>query len=132
MKFTCDGEDVNPQLDLVGLPTETVALALIVDDPDAPVGVWDHWVEYDIGAADGDFTIEEGTGPIGIQGVNSWNLPGYGGPCPPDGETHTYTFAVFILKDGLDLPPAVDSATVRAAMEGKVIATVEIEGTYGR
>ena len=131
-RFTCDGQDVNPPLEIVGLPDETVTLVLIMDDPDAPVGTWDHWVEYDIDASRGSYTMEVDAGQVGIQGVNSWNLQGYGGPCPPPGENHRYFFKIFVLNDRLGLPPGIDSEGVTTAMEGKVIAEVQLMGTYGR
>ena len=130
--FTCEGSNFNPQLEIVGLPDETVAFTIIVDDPDAPVGVWDHWVEYDIDAGGGDFTIPQASGQIGTEGLNSWNLPGYGGPCPPEGEEHRYFFTVYVLNDNLGLPPEIDSAGVRTAMEGKIIAEVVLMGTFAR
>ena len=132
VKFTCDGEDLNPELAIVGLPPETVSLTIIVDDPDAPVGVWDHWVEYDINAGPGEFTIDENAGAIGVQGLNSWNLPGYGGPCPPPDQDHRYFFTIHVLNDKLLLPAGIDSGGVRQAMEGKIITEVTLMGTYAR
>ncbi len=132
-RFTCDGPDVNPPLEIVGLPEGTVTLTVIVDDPDAPVGTWDHWVEYDIDAASGDYSIPAAAiGQIGTPGLNSWNLPGYGGPCPPEGQEHRYFFSVYALSGRLDLPPEIDSAGVRTAMEGKIIAEVVLMGRYAR
>ena len=104
-----------------------------MDDPDAPVGTWDHWVEYDIDAAGGDYSIPAAAiGQIGTPGLNSWNLPGYGGPCPPEGQEHRYFFSVYALSGRLDLPPEIDSAGVRTAMEGKIIAEVVLMGRYAR
>ena len=131
--FTCEGPDFNPELNITGLPGSTVALTIIVDDPDAPVGVWDHWVAYDIDAAGGgDYTISQASGQIGTEGLNSWNLPGYGGPCPPPGEEHRYFFTVYALNGRLDLPPEIDSAGVRTAMDGKIITEVVLMGRYAR
>lgn len=131
-QFSCDGPNVNPRLDIVGLPNGTVTLTMIMDDPDAPVGIWDHWVEYDIEATRGDYSIPEAAGLIGIEGLNSWNLPGYGGPCPPEGEEHRYSFTVYVLDEHLDLPPEIDSAGVRTAMQGKIITEVILVGTFAR
>lgn len=132
-EFTCDGPDVNPPLDIVGIPDGTQSLTVIVDDPDAPVGVWDHWVEFDIGAAPGPFEIPQDTPALGVEGVNSWNLEGYMGPCPPPGDdAHTYQFTVYAVDDFLGLPPGVDSEAVRTAMDGRIIESVQITGTYGR
>jgi Raf kinase inhibitor-like YbhB/YbcL family protein len=131
-EYTCDGEDVSPQLDLVGLPLGTNALAIVVEDPDAPMGIWYHWVEFDIRAEPGDYTIERATPPIGTQGVNSWNLEGYMGPCPPAGEEHVYVFRVYALTQMLGLPPGVTAEELTAAVEEHVIATIELTGSYSR
>ncbi|MEA1902080.1 MAG: YbhB/YbcL family Raf kinase inhibitor-like protein [Actinomycetota bacterium] len=132
VKYTCDGSDISPKLEVLFPPTGTVTLAIIVDDPDAPVGVWDHWVEYDIPGTDGNVIWEEGVGRIGVPGVNSWNLAGYGGPCPPQGQNHRYFFTVFALDSELLIPEGVESAVLREAMEGKILAEAELMGTYGR
>ena len=133
VEFTCDGADVNPPLEIVGIPEGTVSLVLVVDDPDAPIGTWDHWIEFDIPADPGSFEVARDTEPLGTQGVNSWNLEGYMGPCPPEeDEAHAYHFRVFALDGTLDLPAGVDSETVRTAMEGRTIASAETSGTYAR
>ena len=133
VKYTCDGENISPRLDVLNIPAAAVSLVLIVDDPDAPVGTWDHWVEYDIGIpGGGDVSFAEGVGVLGIQGVNSWNLPGYGGPCPPEGQNHRYFFTVYALDDVLLIPGGSDSAAVRTAMDGHVIVEASLMGTYSR
>ncbi len=109
-----------------------MSLVLIVDDPDAPVGVWDHWVVYDIPVTGPDAVLEEGVAAPGVSGTNSWNLTGYGGPCPPQGETHRYFFTVYALDAMLLIPEGVDSDGVRTAMEGRVIAEAVTMGTFGR
>lgn len=132
-EFTCDGADVNPPLEIVGIPAGTASLVILVDDPDAPVGTWDHWVEFDIVSGPGSFDVPRESDPLGTQGSNSWNLEGYGGPCPPAGDSaHTYHFRIFALDGLLDLPPGVDGEAVRTAMEGRVIDSVELTGTYAR
>lgn len=132
-EFTCDGDDVNPPLEIVGIPDGTESLVIIVDDPDAPVGTWDHWVEFDISSGPGSFQVARDTGPLGTQGINSWNLEGYRGPCPPEGDDpHTYHFRIHALDGPLDLPDGVDGETVQTAMEGRVVASVELTGTYSR
>lgn len=98
-KFTCMGEDVNPALHIKDIPKAAQSLVLIVDDPDAPMGNWVHWVVYDIPAiAD----IKEGSIP-GTQGINDFNKINYGGPCPPSG-THRYFFKLYALDTKLNLP----------------------------
>ncbi len=131
-KFSCDGQDISPELQVISLPVGTVTLALIVDDPDAPVGTWDHWVEYDIEIESENQLWPEDVGRLGVRGVNSWNLLGYGGPCPPQGENHRYFFTVFALDTELLIPEGVDSDALRLAMEGHTLDEAQLMGTYGR
>lgn len=130
---TCDGPDVSPQLDVIGIPADARTLAIIVDDPDAPLGPWDHWVEFDIEVAPGSFQLNKGSaGTLGVSGVNSWNVDGFMGPCPPEGEEHTYVFSIFALDGTLDLPSGVDSDALRRAMTGRIVAQADLAGTYAR
>lgn len=131
-EYTCDGADISPELDLVGLPASTRSITVIVEDPDAPLGTWYHWVEYDIVAEPGPFVIERDTSTIGVPGANSWNLEGYMGPCPPEGEEHEYVFRVYAVSTTLDLPAGVDASEVITAMDGHVVDSVEFTGIYGR
>lgn len=131
-EFTCDGADVSPALSVVGIPSNAESLVIIVEDPDAPLGTWYHWVEFDIAPESGTLDIPRDAGSIGTQGVNSWNLTGYGGPCPPKGEKHRYTFRVFALTERLDLPEGVEASVVHTAMEDRVLSTTELTGTYAR
>ena len=85
VKYTCDGDDVNPPLKIEGIPEGTQSLVLIIDDPDAPMGTWDHWVVWNILPVE---KIEEDSVP-GMEGLNDFNQHSYGGPCPPSG-THRY------------------------------------------
>jgi len=132
IEFTCDGTDISPELNIVGLPEPTRALAVIVEDPDAPLGTWYHWVEFDIPASTGSHDIVQDAGEIGVPGNNSWNLEGYMGPCPPEGEEHAYVFRIYALESTLDLPAGVDPDSVITAMDGKVIDTVQLTGLFGR
>src|SRR5438876_9788033 len=100
-KFTCDGTDANPPLRFEGAPAETKSLVLIVDDPDAPSGLFTHWLIWNISSQ--TTTIAEGSTPKGVQGTNDFGKSGYGGPCPPSG-THRYYFKIFALDRELDLP----------------------------
>ena len=131
-KFSCDGQDISPELQVISLPVGTVTLALIVDDPDAPVGTWDHWVEFDIEIESENQLWPEDVVRLGVRGVNSWNLLGYGGPCPPQGENHRYFFTVFALDTELLIPEGVDSDALRLAMEGHTLGEAQLMGTYGR
>ena len=127
VKYTCDGEDVNPPLVIQGLPKETGSLVLIVDDPDAPMGTWDHWIVFNIRPTN---RIEENTIP-GIEGVNTWERHSYGGPCPPSG-THRYFFKVYALDSLLTLNSSVNKKDVEKAMQGHLLAKGELVGLYSR
>jgi Raf kinase inhibitor-like YbhB/YbcL family protein len=125
-RFTCDGADVSPELRLVGMPEGTDSLVLIMDDPDAPVGTWDHWVAFDLEPAG---AIAEDVGALGTGGLNSWRRTGYGGPCPPAG-THRYFFRILALDGRLGLAEGATKDEVVNAAEGHVLAEAILMGTY--
>lgn len=125
-EHTCDGEDVSPPLQIDGIPETTETLVLIVDDPDAPAGTWDHWVAFDIAPAP---EIPRDVGALGIAGVNSFGTTGYGGPCPPSG-SHRYVHQVYALDTALGLPEGATRAEVLEAMEGHVLAEATLTGLY--
>ncbi|HTA83597.1 MAG TPA: YbhB/YbcL family Raf kinase inhibitor-like protein [Bacteroidia bacterium] len=124
-KYTCDGSNVSPELHIINTPPETKSLALIVDDPDAPGGTFVHWVMWNIPPAE---IIKENTAP-GIQGRNGKNENKYYGPCPPKG-THHYHFHIYALDTKLDIPTKTDKQALLLAMEGHIIASGELMGTY--
>jgi Raf kinase inhibitor-like YbhB/YbcL family protein len=124
-KFTCQGEDINPELVIEDIPQEAQSLALIADDPDAPMGTWVHWVVYDMPVAN---RIDENSIP-GKQGHNDFGRYNYGGPCPPSG-THRYFFKVYALDTKLKLEEGIDKKDLEEAMEGHVIASAELIGLY--
>jgi Raf kinase inhibitor-like YbhB/YbcL family protein len=126
-KYTCDGEDVNPPLYIKGIPEATKSLVLIMDDPDAPLGTWDHWIIWDIPITE---VIKENSVP-GIEGINSYKKHEYGGPCPPFG-THRYFFKVYALDTMLNLDRNSRKKDVERAMEGHIIAKGELVGLYKR
>jgi Raf kinase inhibitor-like YbhB/YbcL family protein len=133
-RYTCKGQDISPALNWAGLPEETRSLALICDDPDAPMGTWVHWVIFNIPAdTEGlpeDIPSSEATLASGAaQGTNSWGRMGYGGPCPPSG-THRYFFRLYALDNKLDLKPEATKAQVLNAMEGHILAECELMGRY--
>lgn len=132
VEFTCDGADISPQLAIVGVPPGTNSLTIIVEDPDAPLGTFYHWVEFDIPARAGSISIPQATGLLGVPGVNSFNLEGYKGPCPPAGEEHTYSFHFYALGETLDLPPGVGAEEVLASIEGRVLDSTAMSGVYAR
>ncbi len=127
-RYTCDGADVSPELGIEGVPEGTVSLVLVVDDPDAPGGTWDHWVVFDIPVT---ASVSEDVGATGTGGFNSWQRTGYGGPCPPSG-THRYFFTVLALDAELDLAEGATKVEVLAAAEGRVLGEAVLMGTYAR
>ncbi len=135
-RYTCDGPDLSPPLAWSGLPEGTKALALVCDDPDAPVGTWDHWIVY--GLPPSLAGLPEGVGksaplpPGAVEGKNGWGRLGYGGPCPPPGKPHRYFFKLYALKAALGLKAGATKGELKAAMDGLVISSAELVGTYGR
>jgi Raf kinase inhibitor-like YbhB/YbcL family protein len=134
-KHTCDGVDVSPPLEWGKLPAGTKYLALICDDPDAPMGTWVHWVLYDVPARAGGLPeklpplkeLADGT----KQGMNDFRAIGYGGPCPPSGE-HRYFFKLYALDGPTGLKPGATKAQLLAAMKGHILAEAELMGKYKR
>ena len=128
-KFTCDGADTSPPLQIADVPSGAKRLALIVDDPDAPSGLFTHWMVWNISPQTG--TVGEGSTPKGIDGTNDFGKSGYGGPCPPSG-THRYYFKIFALDRELDLPSGAKRGQLDGAMKGHVIGQGELMGRYSR
>ncbi len=126
-KYTCDGENINPELIIENIPQGAKSLALIVDDPDAPMGTWDHWIVWNIPLLN---KIGENSVP-GIQGLNSWGRNDYGGPCPPSG-THRYFFKLYALDTDLDLDQNSTKSELEKAMSPHIIAKTQIIGLYKR
>jgi len=134
-RHTCDGPDLSPPLAWSGVPAEAAALALICDDPDAPVGTWVHWVVYDLppevsGLAEG-VPAQEVLDSGGRQGRNDFRRIGYGGPCPPSG-THRYYFKLYALDAKVGLSPGATKKRLLRAMEGHVLAEAQLMGRYKR
>ncbi len=126
-KYTCDGENINPPLQIENIPKEAKCLAIIVDDPDAPSKVWVHWVCWNIPTT---HQIKENE-QRGEQGVNDFGKKGYGGPCPPKG-THRYFFKVYALDKDLNLSKNATKADLEKAMSDHVIAFGDLFGLYER
>lgn len=124
---TCDGADSIPPLDIAEIPTNAKSLALVMDDPDAPVGTWDHWIVWNIPTGTKKITGQ----PEGVPGKNSWGRTNYGGPCPPSG-THRYFFKLYALDVMLDIPAGSDKSQLIKAMQGHIVATATLMGTYQR
>ncbi len=128
-EYTCDGLDISPELNIEDTPKNTKSLVLINDDPDAPVGTWDHWIVFNIPQT--TTKINKDSEPAGIGGKNSWGRTGYGGPCPPSG-THRYFFKLYALDTELDLPEGSAKKDIEAAMKGHIIEKADLIGTYKR
>ena len=128
-KFTCDGGDTSPPLQIAEIPSGAKSLALVVDDPDAPSGLFTHWMVWNISPQTN--TVAEGSTPKGVHGTNDFGKSGYGGPCPPSG-THRYYFKIFALDRELDLPAGTKRSQLEAAMKGHVVGQGELMGRYSR
>lgn len=130
-EYTCDGENLSPPLVWSGAPENTKSFALIMDDPDAPVGLWTHWVLWNIPAEITTFTQNISLPAKIIQGKNSWDNNSYGGPCPPNGQ-HRYFFRLYALDELLDIPATSTQQDLLQAMEGHILAKTELMGLYKR
>ena len=133
--YTCDGEDISPSLAWSGVPDGTKSLALICDDPDAPMGTWVHWVLFNIPAhimelpanIPPDKIIQNGA----KHGINDFQKFGYGGPCPPGG-THRYYFKLYALDTEINGEPGITKSQLLQAMEGHILAEGQLMGRYSR
>jgi Raf kinase inhibitor-like YbhB/YbcL family protein len=134
-EYTCDGKNVSPSLSWKGIPENAKSIALIMDDPDAPMGTFVHWVLFNIPAGTqklpkgmpGNQTLGDGS----RQGMTDFGRAGYGGPCPPKG-THRYYFKIYALDTMLDLQPGATKKQLENAMKGHVLAQGELMGKYER
>jgi Raf kinase inhibitor-like YbhB/YbcL family protein len=125
--YTCEGQSTNPPLEIKAIPPGTQTLALIVDDPDAPAGTFDHWVIWNIEPAK---TIRENSAP-GTEGRNGKGSKGYTGPCPPAGTgIHHYHFKLYALDTKLDLGAGAKKSELENAMKGHVLGQGELVGLY--
>ena len=135
-KYTCEGQDISPALAWDEPPAGTQTFALIMDDPDAPVGVFTHWVLFNLPAAtDGlpeavptQAQLQDGS----LQVKNDFGRTGYGGPCPPSGRPHRYQFTLYALDQTLDLMAGASKKQVLDAIQGHVLAQGRLTGTYQR
>lgn len=132
-KYTCTDQNynVNPPLSIQEPPEGTQSFVLIIDDPDAPMGTWDHWIVYNIDPQ--TTSIDEGTVPThAIQVVNSFGFENYGGPCPPYGEEHRYFFKLFALNTKLAEDGIYNKQQLIEAMSGHTLDSSEFVGVYSR
>ena len=128
--YTCDDQNVSPPITWTGVPTHTVSLALIMDDPDAPSGTWVHWVLFNLPA--NTASLEQGKNGGGTEGVNDFNKLGYGGPCPPRGSTHRYYIKLYALDKVLDLKAGASKSQVEKAMRDHILAQGQLMAKYSR
>jgi Raf kinase inhibitor-like YbhB/YbcL family protein len=131
VRFTCDGQEVSPQLGWSGVPAGTAELALVVDDPDAPGGTYVHWVVATLDP--GRRELAEGAVPPGATELpNSAGEPAYAGPCPPGGPAHHYRFTLYALPQRVDLAADAAPANTIAAIERAATARGRLTATYAR
>lgn len=135
-QFTCEGTDESPPLRWSGVPSQTKALALIVEDPDAPHGTFIHWVAFNLPAHSNG--ISQGVPQTanlpggGTQGTNDFGKLGYGGPCPPPGPPHHYHFRLFALDQAVKIGPGVEASALQSAIAGHVRASADLVAIFGR
>lgn len=135
-EFTCQGADISPQLAWSDPPAGTKALALLVDDPDAPAGNWTHWVLWNLPPSAKELaegvsktaTLQDGS----QQGINDFRKTGYNGPCPPVGKPHRYYFKLFALDAKLSLQAGAGKRELEASMKGHILGQAEWMGHYKR
>ena len=127
-KYTCDGEDVNPELKIENVPVGTKSLALVMDDPDAPDGLWVHWLVWNINP-NLRVLVEKAEPRESVVGKNTWGRNRYGGPCPPSG-THRYMFKLYALDATLDLPGSAGKEQLIEAMDGHILGEALLTGRY--
>ncbi len=133
-QYTCKGADISPPLQWSGAPAKAASFVLIMDDPDAPAGVWVHWVLWNVPRPAHSLpeNVREQLDDGSRQGRNSFGKVGYNGPCPPGGQTHRYFFRLYALDGKLELATTASRAELDAAMKGHVLAQTEYMGTFHR
>jgi len=134
-KYTCDGSDISPPLQWEAVPEATKSIALVCDDPDAPVGTFVHWVLFNLPAETKELAENmpsaEGVGGGGVHGKSDFGRLGYGGPCPPSG-THRYYFKIYALDTMLDLESGCRKSDLLKAIEGHILGEGQLMGKYKR
>lgn len=136
VQLTCDGKNVSPRLKWQGVPAGAKSLALIMEDPDSPMGVFVHWSLYNIeptlnALPEALEKLDQLPG-IGTQGLNDFDDVGYDGPCPSCGSSHHYTFDLYALDLPPQLPAALPGADLKKAIHGHIIASAHYTGEYAR
>ena len=134
--YTCEGSDISPPLQWSGVPAGASSLALVCDDPDAPMGTWVHWVVYHLPpqarglpeATPCSESLPDGS----LQGITDFERVGYGGPCPPPGGAHRYFFKLYALDTRPELPPGATKAQLIKAMDDHILDQCQLIGTFRR
>ena len=131
-KYTCDDRDLSPQVGWAAIPSGAKSIALICDDPDAPVGTWVHWIVFNLPPTAKELPEGIGALPAGAkQGINDFRKLNYGGPCPPGG-THRYFFKVYALDIVLNLKEGASKSELLKSMEGHILDQGQLIGKYKR
>ena len=134
-KYTCKGDNISPPLSWSGSPHSTKSLAVIMEDPDAPSGIFTHWILYNIPPDVESLGSNQPAGKtisgIGTQGRNDFGALGYNGPCPPSGSVHHYRILVFALDTSVKMQPGLTRADLSRTIMGHVVASGTLTGTYG-
>ncbi len=132
--YTCKGADVSPSLEWNGEPADARSFALVVEDPDAPAGIWTHWLLYDVPPKIHQLAQGFKPGSMGLSGINDFGKPGYGGPCPPKGHgPHRYFFKLYALDvHTLGLPAGVKRPELLGALKDHILAETETMGKFER
>ncbi|QMT60997.1 MULTISPECIES: YbhB/YbcL family Raf kinase inhibitor-like protein [unclassified Legionella] len=130
-EYTCDGTDHSPPLVWSDIPKNTQSFVLIMDDPDAPMGLWVHWILFNVPPDCHELKLETGIPSNAISAQNSWGKTGYGGPCPPKG-THRYSFKLYALDTSLTLGEHATKKEIETAMQNHIIEQTELIGKYSR
>lgn len=135
-QYTCEGKDISPPLSWNDAPEGTESFALICDDPDAPMGTWDHWVIFNIPADSEGLSeavpTEESLANGSKHGLNSWKNTNYGGPCPPPGNPHRYFFKLYALDTMLPLTSEVNKSSLEKTMQDHILEEAQLMGTFSR
>ncbi len=135
-RYTCEGEDISPPIKWSDVPKGTKSMVLICDDPDAPMGTWDHWIITNLDPeTDG---IPESAPATSVlpggeaHGTNSWGREDYGGPCPPSGKPHRYFFKLYAIDSDLDIPPGLNKYELMERIKVHVLEMTKTIGLYSR
>jgi Raf kinase inhibitor-like YbhB/YbcL family protein len=129
-KYTCAGTNLSPAISWTGAPEKTKSFAIIMDDPDAPMGTWVHWVMYNIPGTMNGFAEKSTAKELkATDGINSWEEKGYNGPCPPDG-THRYIFKLYALDTILNPKEGMSDNELMSAMKGHILAETKLIGLF--